>query len=129
MLTGDAVAIAKETCRQLALGDKVYDSERLLGGGMSGAEITDFLEAADGFGEVFPEHKYQVVEMLKQRGHLVGMTGGEFLLASRSSPLLLTSIMPRWCQRRGRPQEGRLRNSCRGRFRCRSKCRRYRYPR
>ncbi|GAA5931746.1 plasma-membrane proton-efflux P-type ATPase [Sporobolomyces koalae] len=75
MLTGDAVAIAKETCRQLALGDKVYDSERLLGGGMTGAEITDFLEAADGFAEVFPEHKYQVVEMLKLRGHLVAMTG------------------------------------------------------
>ncbi|GAA5900180.1 plasma-membrane proton-efflux P-type ATPase [Sporobolomyces salmoneus] len=75
MLTGDAVAIAKETCRQLALGDKVYDSERLLGGGMTGSEVTDFLEAADGFAEVFPEHKYQVVEMLKMRGHLVAMTG------------------------------------------------------
>ncbi|CEQ40007.1 SPOSA6832_01583, partial [Sporobolomyces salmonicolor] len=75
MLTGDAVAIAKETCRQLGMGDKVYDSERLLGGGMSGSEIRDFLEAADGFAEVFPEHKYQVVEMLMQRGHLIAMTG------------------------------------------------------
>ncbi|GAA5829676.1 hypothetical protein JCM11251_000246 [Rhodosporidiobolus azoricus] len=75
MLTGDAVAIAKETCRQLGMGDRIYDSERLLGGGMSGSEIRDFLEAADGFGEVFPEHKYQVVEMLMQRGHLVAMTG------------------------------------------------------
>ncbi|GAA5999350.1 plasma-membrane proton-efflux P-type ATPase [Rhodotorula paludigena] len=75
MLTGDAVAIAKETCRQLSMGDKVYDSERLLGGGMTGSEIRDFLEAADGFAEVFPEHKYQVVEMLMQRSHLVAMTG------------------------------------------------------
>ncbi|GAA6001204.1 hypothetical protein JCM10207_007463 [Rhodosporidiobolus poonsookiae] len=75
MLTGDAVAIAKETCRSLGMGDKIYDSERLLGGGMSGSEIRDFLEAADGFGEVFPEHKYQVVEMLMQRGHLIAMTG------------------------------------------------------
>ncbi|BGP46266.1 hypothetical protein JCM10450v2_002108 [Rhodotorula kratochvilovae] len=75
MLTGDAVAIAKETCRQLSMGDRVYDSERLLGGGMSGSEIRDFLEAADGFAEVFPEHKYQVVEMLMQRSHLVAMTG------------------------------------------------------
>lgn len=48
MLTGDAVAIAKETCRQLGMGDKIYDSERLLGGGMKGSEIADFLEAADG---------------------------------------------------------------------------------
>ncbi|GAA5871595.1 hypothetical protein JCM8547_007093 [Rhodosporidiobolus lusitaniae] len=75
MLTGDAVAIAKETCRNLGMGDRIYDSERLLGGGMAGSEIRDFLEAADGFGEVFPEHKYQVVEMLMQRGHLIAMTG------------------------------------------------------
>ena len=75
MLTGDAVAIAKETCKMLALGTNVYDSERLIGGGMSGSAIHDFVEAADGFAEVFPEHKYQVVEMLQQRGHLTAMTG------------------------------------------------------
>ena len=76
MLTGDAVAIAKETCKMLALGTKVYDSQRLIGsGGMSGAAIHDFVEAADGFAEVFPEHKYQVVEILQQRGHLTAMTG------------------------------------------------------
>uniref|UniRef100_A0A0K3CLV9 P-type H(+)-exporting transporter n=1 Tax=Rhodotorula toruloides TaxID=5286 RepID=A0A0K3CLV9_RHOTO len=49
MLTGDATAIAKETCKQLGLGANVYDSERLLGGAMSGSEQVDFLEAADGF--------------------------------------------------------------------------------
>lgn len=76
MLTGDAVAIAKETCKMLALGTKVYDSQRLIGsGGMAGSAIHDFVEAADGFAEVFPEHKYQVVEMLQHRGHLTAMTG------------------------------------------------------
>ncbi|CAD6889306.1 unnamed protein product [Tilletia controversa] len=76
MLTGDAVAIAKETCKMLALGTKVYDSHRLIGsGGLTGSAIHDFVEAADGFAEVFPEHKYQVVEMLQQRGHLTAMTG------------------------------------------------------
>lgn len=76
MLTGDAVAIAKETCKMLALGTKVYDSQRLIGsGGMTGSAIHDFVEAADGFAEVFPEHKYQVVEMLQHRGHLTAMTG------------------------------------------------------
>lgn len=76
MLTGDAVAIAKETCKMLALGTKVYDSHRLIGsGGMTGSAIHDFVEAADGFAEVFPEHKYQVVEMLQHRGHLTAMTG------------------------------------------------------
>jgi H+-transporting ATPase len=39
MLTGDAVAIAKETCRQLALGSNVYDSERLITGNMSGSNV------------------------------------------------------------------------------------------
>ncbi|KAK0548071.1 hypothetical protein OC845_003766 [Tilletia horrida] len=76
MLTGDAVAIAKETCKMLALGTKVYDSQRLIGsGGLTGSAIHDFVEAADGFAEVFPEHKYQVVEILQQRGHLTAMTG------------------------------------------------------
>jgi H+-transporting ATPase len=75
MLTGDAIAIAKETCKLLALGTKVYNSERLIHGGLSGSTQHDLVEKADGFAEVFPEHKYQVVEMLQQRGHLTAMTG------------------------------------------------------
>ncbi|GMG21265.1 unnamed protein product [Ambrosiozyma monospora] len=78
MLTGDAVGIAKETCRQLGLGTNIYDAERLgLGGGgdMVGSELYDFVENADGFAEVFPQHKYNVVEILQQRGYLVAMTG------------------------------------------------------
>lgn len=78
MLTGDAVGIAKETCRQLGLGTNIYNAERLgLGGGgdMPGSELADFVENADGFAEVFPQHKYSVVEILQQRGYLVAMTG------------------------------------------------------
>ncbi|KAF2754574.1 plasma membrane H+-ATPase Pma1 [Pseudovirgaria hyperparasitica] len=75
MLTGDAIAIAKETCKMLAMGTKVYNSERLIHGGLSGTTQHDLVERADGFAEVFPEHKYQVVEMLQQRGHLTAMTG------------------------------------------------------
>lgn len=78
MLTGDAVGIAKETSRQLGLGTNIYNAERLgLGGGgeMPGSEVYDFVEAADGFAEVFPQHKYNVVEILQQRGYLVAMTG------------------------------------------------------
>lgn len=75
MLTGDAIAIAKETCKMLALGTKVYNSEKLIHGGLTGAAAHDLVERADGFAEVFPEHKYQVVEMLQQRGHLTAMTG------------------------------------------------------
>ncbi|KAJ8096787.1 hypothetical protein POJ06DRAFT_44321 [Lipomyces tetrasporus] len=78
MLTGDAVGIARETARQLGLGTNIYNAEKLgLGGGgsMPGSEVYDFVEAADGFAEVFPQHKYNVVEILQQRGYLVAMTG------------------------------------------------------
>ena len=78
MLTGDAVGIAKETSRRLGLGENIYNSERLglTGGGvMPGSKIIDFVEAADGFAEVFPQHKYNVVDVLQKRGHLVAMTG------------------------------------------------------
>ncbi|KAK7204483.1 hypothetical protein BZA70DRAFT_193760 [Myxozyma melibiosi] len=80
MLTGDAVGIARETSRQLGLGTNIYNAERLglgsgSGGNMPGSEFYDFVEAADGFAEVFPEHKYNVVEILQQRGYLVAMTG------------------------------------------------------
>lgn len=78
MLTGDAVGIAKETCRQLGLGTNMYNAERLgLGGGgsMPGSEMYDFVENADGFAEVFPQHKFSVVDILQQRGYLVAMTG------------------------------------------------------
>lgn len=78
MLTGDAVGIARETARQLGLGDNIYDPEKLglTGGGeMPGSQVYDFVEAADGFAEVFPQHKHNVVEILQQRGYLVAMTG------------------------------------------------------
>lgn len=37
------------------------------------AEI--LVEEADGFAEVFPEHKFRIVEMLQNRDHTVAMTG------------------------------------------------------
>ena len=79
MLTGDAVGIAKEVCRQLGLSTNIFDAERLgLGataGSLPGSELCDFVEAADGFGEVLPEHKFRVVQILQDRGYLVAMTG------------------------------------------------------
>ena len=75
MLTGDATAIAKETCKMLGLGTKVYNSEKLSHSGLTGTVQHDIVQRADGFAEVFPEHKYQVVEMLQQRGSLTAMTG------------------------------------------------------
>ncbi|HDO52331.1 MAG TPA: HAD family hydrolase, partial [Rhizobiales bacterium] len=33
------------------------------------------IEQAEGFAEVFPEHKFRIVKELQSRGHIVGMTG------------------------------------------------------
>ncbi len=33
------------------------------------------IEQADGFAEVFPEHKFSIVKVLQARGHITGMTG------------------------------------------------------
>ncbi|RKP12814.1 plasma membrane ATPase [Piptocephalis cylindrospora] len=80
MLTGDQLAIAKDTSQQLGLGHaNIYDAGRLGLGTPSehlhGSELHDFVEGADGFAQVYPEHKYQVVDILQKRGHLVAMTG------------------------------------------------------
>ena len=37
--------------------------------------VEDLVERADGFAEVFPEHKFMIVEMLQKAHHMVGMTG------------------------------------------------------
>jgi H+-transporting ATPase len=37
--------------------------------------VAEGIEKADGFAQVFPEHKYHIVDVLQQRGHIVGMTG------------------------------------------------------
>ena len=76
MVTGDQVAIAKETARDLGLGTNILDANTL---GDTSKKATDAqaqaIEAADGFAQVFPEHKYHIVEVLQDRGHIVGMTG------------------------------------------------------
>ena len=39
------------------------------------AQSAEAIEKADGFAQVFPEHKFHIVDVLQQRGHIVGMTG------------------------------------------------------
>jgi H+-transporting ATPase len=76
MVTGDALAIARETARNLDMGTNILDAANL---GDSKkretAEATESIEKADGFAEVFPEHKFHIVDILQKRGHIVGMTG------------------------------------------------------
>lgn len=74
MVTGDQVAIGREVARQVGLGDQILDAAALETG-ESDDDLAARAEAADGFAQVFPEHKYRIVKLLQARGHIVGMTG------------------------------------------------------
>ncbi|KAL6501865.1 Plasma membrane ATPase 4 [Orobanche gracilis] len=79
MITGDQLAIAKETGRRLGMGTNMYPSSSLLGQGkdesIAGLPVDELIEKADGFAGVFPEHKYEIVKRLQERKHICGMTG------------------------------------------------------
>jgi H+-transporting ATPase len=73
MVTGDHLAIAKETARQLHLGQNILSATEVF---VEDNEIRDAqIQVADGFSQVFPEHKYRIVEVLQRLEHIVGMTG------------------------------------------------------
>jgi len=76
MVTGDQVAIARETAGDLGLGTNILDAAGF--GDTKHHEmvrLAESIEKADGFAQVFPEHKFHIVDVLQQRGHIVGMTG------------------------------------------------------
>ncbi|KAL2896944.1 Plasma membrane ATPase 4, partial [Bienertia sinuspersici] len=79
MITGDQLAIGKETGRRLGMGTNMYPSSSLLGqdkdSNMASLPVDDLIEKADGFAGVFPEHKYEIVKRLQERKHICGMTG------------------------------------------------------
>ncbi|KAL6843241.1 hypothetical protein ACP4OV_026954 [Aristida adscensionis] len=79
MITGDQLAIAKETGRRLGMGTNMYPSSALLGQSkdesIASMPVDDLIEKADGFAGVFPEHKYEIVKKLQERKHICGMTG------------------------------------------------------
>ncbi len=73
MLTGDHKAIAIETARNLDIGENIISAETAFAEGTS-IEVAD-IEKADGFAQVFPEHKFNIVNILQKAEHFVGMTG------------------------------------------------------
>ncbi|CAG7905284.1 unnamed protein product [Brassica rapa] len=76
MITGDQLAIAKETGRRLGMGTNMYPSSSLLSDNHTETiSIDELIENADGFAGVFPEHKYEIVKRLQSRNHICGMTG------------------------------------------------------
>ena len=76
MVTGDALAIAIETAKKLGMGTNILDASSL--GDVKRQEtasVSESIENADGFAQVFPEHKFHIIDVLQKRGHIVGMTG------------------------------------------------------
>ena len=75
MVTGDQAAIARETAHQLGLEDTVLVPEEFDANAPGSGSLGQQLERTSVFAQVFPEHKYRIVDELQRRGHIVGMTG------------------------------------------------------
>jgi len=76
MVTGDAIAIAQETAKKLGLGTNILDASALGDSKQQEtAAVTQSIEQADGFAQVFPEHKFHIIDVLQKHHHIVGMTG------------------------------------------------------
>lgn len=77
MVTGDAIAIAKEMSRKLGLGTNILDASSLHDTKTGDPAKADqqSIDGADGFAQVFPEDKYHIIEVLQKNKHIVGMTG------------------------------------------------------
>ncbi|KAG1144605.1 hypothetical protein G6F37_003695 [Rhizopus arrhizus] len=78
MITGDQLAIAKETGRRLGMGDNMFLSITLKEGpppGSGYSTVDELVLGADGFAGVYPEHKFEIVERLQGMGHMCAMTG------------------------------------------------------
>jgi len=84
MVTGDNLAIARQISGKLGLGTHILQANALpiqdSEGGSSATSIVQVkqlerVEQAEGFAEVFPEHKFAIVRILQARDHITGMTG------------------------------------------------------
>lgn len=79
MVTGDNVAIARQISSQLGLGTQIQVATELFSETSEKTAISDEVavrvEATDGFAQVFPQHKFEIVKALQRLGHIVGMTG------------------------------------------------------
>jgi H+-transporting ATPase len=73
LLTGDSQAIAREVAEQVGIGSRIRRAgERK---GLNREEQIARIDQSDGFAEVYPEDKFQIVQLLQNAGHMVGMTG------------------------------------------------------
>jgi len=75
MVTGDHTAIAKVIGKELEIGTNIYPIKEVFAESVSQEKQEEIIESADGFAEVYPEHKFQLVKNFQAKGHIVGMTG------------------------------------------------------
>jgi H+-transporting ATPase len=79
MVTGDNMAIARQIAGQLGMGTNIHNADEFFkkepGKSVTQPQTASKVETADGFAQVFPEHKYEIVKTLQTAGHIVGMTG------------------------------------------------------
>ncbi|WP_297498771.1 plasma-membrane proton-efflux P-type ATPase, partial [Thermococcus sp.] len=74
MVTGDHIAIARHIAKLLGLGTRIVSMTELLKAKRD-SDVERLVEEADGFSEVYPEHKFRIVDALQRTGHMVAMTG------------------------------------------------------
>ncbi len=76
MITGDQLAIGREIAAQLDMGRNIVDAKVFQETSYhDSAQVDQLIERADGFAQVYPEHKFNIVNVLQKHGHIVGMTG------------------------------------------------------
>ncbi len=79
MVTGDNLSIAREIAGELGIGKNIHVADKFLeenrADGIESSDLGTEAEKADGFAQVFPEHKYGIVKALQSKEHIVGMTG------------------------------------------------------
>ena len=79
MVTGDNAAIGREISGQLGMGTNIVPAGNFFAKDADvnrlDASVEKAILGADGFAEVFPEHKYGIVKALQNQGKLVAMTG------------------------------------------------------
>src|SRR5262249_47026681 len=72
-------AVARQIAGELGMGTNIQPATALFPGDVTKGQIpldaAEKIERADGFAEVFPEHKFAIVKVLQEAGQIVGMTG------------------------------------------------------